>query len=285
MKTQTSKNAVWARGFLILPLIAVLCFGFSNKEMVAKEINTFPVEFTNAATLILEVDENGKIFLQKSELEIAELRKYLSNGSYTSYHIEVAENSSPFIMKDLIQLMAENKLQGSVATCSSKIDQQKATPEMIKEYNRLVKHYNSIPKEEFIMEQEVINRIMYIRSLMTPEQKAKAEKIKFDIPPPPPPAPVPAPGDTSAIEDVPPPPPVEDTVYPVPFKWIKTVPPPPPKPPSFQDLVEKEATFYYNGKEIAPEEAKKLVEDEKKVNVEITTIDGKTEVKITDKKK
>ena len=297
MKTQTSKSAVWAKGLLILPLIAVLCFGFSNKEMVEKEINAFPVESISAATLILEVDENGKIFLQKSEVEIAELRKYVSNRSYTSYHIEVAENSSPFIMKDLIQLMAENKLQGSVATCTSKIDQQKATPEMIKEHNKLVKHYNSIPKEEFKMEKEVINRIMYIRSLMTPEQKRNAEKITFDVPPPPPPAPAPHP-EMNADNIAPPPPPrapkpemnADNIAPPPPPRAPKpemnadNIAPPPP-PPSYKDLVERGATFYYNGKEIKPEEARKLVEVEKKVNVQISDFDGKPEVRLTDKEK
>lgn len=284
MKTQPSKSALWTRGLLILPLISLLFFSFSNKEIVEKEINSFSNESSNSNTLMLEVNESGKVFFQKNETEIEELQSYISNGSFTSYHIEIPENSESSITKDLIQLMVKNKLEGSVASCTSPhTEQDKASPEMIEEYNRLVKHYNSIPEEEFKIEQKVINRIMYIRSLMTPEQKKKAEKITFVVPPPPPPpAPAPLPIKAEPAPPVPPTPKV-DSQHPVPFQSIKDVPAP-PKPPSFEDLVNDEATFYYNGKEIKPEEAKILVEVEKQVNVQITKIDGKTEVNLTDKK-
>ena len=61
--------------------------------------------------------------------------------------------------------------------------------------------------------------------------------------------------------------------------------PPPPPPPSYKNLVERGATFYYNGKEIKPEEARKLVEVEKKVYVQISDFDEKPEVRLTDKEK
>jgi beta-lactamase regulating signal transducer with metallopeptidase domain len=37
MKTHTSKKAILARGLLILPLISLLFFSFSNKEIVEKK--------------------------------------------------------------------------------------------------------------------------------------------------------------------------------------------------------------------------------------------------------
>lgn len=290
MKTHTSNKTIWSRGFLVLPLISILFFSFSDKEIVEKEQNALVEESSNLTILLLEVDESESIYFQKSLIELAALRDHLSSGTYTSYHIEVAKNSSPRIIKDLIKLMAENNLEGSVATCSTtetlqdkatpemiveynslvndlnetgvikqrdldrieaihrmmtaeqkknsvqpkyKIEhakgdekdkqservQEKATPDMIKEYNSLVKQYNALPKEDFQMDQEVINRIMYIRSLMTPEQKEKAERIRFDVPPPPPPAPasapVPAPQSPPASQkknvDVPPAPPTQKT--------------------------------------------------------------------------
>ena len=129
---------------------------------------------------------------------------------------------------------------------------EKATPDMISEHNRLVKHYNSIPEEDFKMTQEQANRIMYIRSLMTAAQTNKAEKIKFEILPPPPPAP--------------------------------ETPPAPPAPPSFEKLLADDAIFYYKGKTIEPQKARELVEDQKKVNVEITYNNKeKPKVNLTDK--
>jgi bla regulator protein blaR1 len=150
---------------------------------------------------MLEVDNSGKVYFQKKETNLDELRKQINNGSYTSYHIEVAEKAPSSIMIDLRHLMAQNRLPGSVALCTTtETAQDKATPEMIAEYNRLVKYYNAMqnanPEGELQVKQEDINKIMAILGKMTPEQKKEAEQIKFDVPPPSPPAP-----DASAIEE------------------------------------------------------------------------------------
>lgn len=161
---------------------------------------------------------------------------------------------------------------------------EKATPEMINEYNRLVKHYNALPRDKDGVKQEDANRIMSILSSMTPEQKSKAEKIRFDVPPPPP-TPAPAPNEKLPA---PPPPPAKNK------DGLRELPAPPapnnanmkapPPPPNYADLVEKSASFYYNGNKITPEEARKLVEVEKKVNIQITDIDKNPIVRLTDKK-
>lgn len=248
MKKHTSRSIIWSKGLLILPLIAILFFSFSNKDIVKTDNNTVTGP-SNSHTLLLEVDENRKIIFQNKQVEVAELQKDISNKSYTSYHIEVAGNSESSIIKELIQLMAENNLEGSVATCATnEKDQEKATPKMIAEHNRLVKYYNSIPEEEFKMTQEDANRIMYIRSLMTSEQKNKSEKIKFEILPPPPPKPA-----------------------------------TPPSPPTFEKLLDDGAVFYYEGKTIDAQDARELME-EKKVNVKITYNNlERPVVKLTDK--
>ncbi|WP_418604634.1 M56 family metallopeptidase [Hwangdonia sp.] len=41
MKTQTSKKAFWLKGLLILPILAILIYGFSKKEIVEKEVASF----------------------------------------------------------------------------------------------------------------------------------------------------------------------------------------------------------------------------------------------------
>ncbi|APS38779.1 hypothetical protein [Salegentibacter sp. T436] len=51
---------------------------------------------------------------------------------------------------------------------------------------------------------------------------------------------------------------------------FEILPPPPPAPPSFEKLLADGATFYYQGNIIEPQKARELVEDQKKVNVEIT---------------
>ena len=247
MKTQTSKSTILVKSLLILPLISILFYSFINKEKVENDLNS--------TTLILEVDRIGQLLMHENKITIEELNKHIKENSFTSYHVEIVENSSPAILKDLIQLMAENKLKGSVATCTTNNkDQEKATPDMISEHNRLVKYYNSIPEEDFKMTQEHANRIMYIRSLMTATQRKKAEKIRFEILPPPPPAPV--------------------------------TPPTPPAPPSFEKLLADGAIFYYQEKTIEPQKARRLVEDQKKVNVHITyNNQEKPIVKLIDKER
>jgi beta-lactamase regulating signal transducer with metallopeptidase domain len=39
MKTHTSKRAIWFRSFLVLPLLAILIYGFSTKEVIAQELS------------------------------------------------------------------------------------------------------------------------------------------------------------------------------------------------------------------------------------------------------
>jgi hypothetical protein len=89
---------------------------------------------------------------------------------------------------------------------------------------------------------------------MTAAQRKKAEKIRFEILPPPPPAPA--------------------------------TPPTPPAPPSFEKLLVNGAIFYYQEETIEPQRARRLVEDQKKVNVHITyNNQEKPIVKLIDKKR
>ena len=44
MKSKTSKRATWLRTMLILPLIAVVLFSFTNREYIPIETDDFPEE-------------------------------------------------------------------------------------------------------------------------------------------------------------------------------------------------------------------------------------------------
>ncbi len=317
MKTKTSKKTIWARSLLLLPLAAGLLYGFSTKEVVIKEVIDSSPIFMSNEILELTVDEQGQIFMNNKKVSLSKIEN-IDWEKYTDYSINAAANAPKAIIQELVELIMAKRTEkeGKVTVCTygdsdgkenvlndifQQVSQEKATPEMVAEYNKLVKYYNSIPKDKRKVKQVDANRVMAILSRMTPEQKAKAEKINFDVPPPPPPAP--APKAEMNSEKIPPPPPPPPAPEAVPFKWIKNVPPPPPPasaleksvdvpqpptppaPPSFEELVKRGAVFYYNGKQIKPEEAKKLVEVEKKVNVQILDYDGKPEVRLSDKEK
>lgn len=78
MKTHTSKRAIWLRSLLILPLLSVLIYGFSTKEIVKKKIQSEIVkqkateaeiaEYNKLATKYNAVDIEKRI-IKKNDLE------------------------------------------------------------------------------------------------------------------------------------------------------------------------------------------------------------------------
>lgn len=295
MKTKTSKKTIWARVLFILPLLAGLLYGFSTKEVVEKNMQDSSILVGSYEILELKVDEKGQYFINNEKISLTEIEN-LEWKNYADFSINAAATAPPASIQELVDLIVTKRIEkeGKISVCTygesggddsvlndifKKVQQEKATPEMVAEYKKLVKYYNSLPKDKRNVKQEDANRIMAILSSMTSEQKSKAEKIKFDVPPPPPPAPAPAPKPEKNIGNVPAPP-----VPTVPLSGDGNIqPPPPPAPPTFEDLVEKGATFYYEFKEISPEEARKLVEVDKKVNVQITKTNGKSVVRLLDK--
>ena len=168
MKTQTPKWAIWARSLLVLPVAALLLYGFSTREVVERENKDLP----------------------KKE---------------------------------------------------SSLVQEKVTPEMLEEYNKLAKYYNSLSEEHSVVRMKDLDRMRYIYELMTPEQKKNAEPLPSIYPPPPPPPPAPP---VAGTETVPSPPPVP----PAPTVSGMEIPGPPPPPPSpvehIKELAAKGARFF-----------------------------------------
>ena len=68
---------------------------------------------------------------------------------------------------------------------STAIQEPKATPKQIKEYNTLAKEYNEQPQSQKIVKLKEVNRLNYLYKLMSPEQKSNAEQFP-DFPPMPP---------------------------------------------------------------------------------------------------
>jgi hypothetical protein len=73
MKTHTSKRAIWQRSILLLPLLSLLIYGFSTKEVVEKKLSKEEIK--------------TEIFQQKAtEAEIAEYNKLATK--YNAVDIE-----------------------------------------------------------------------------------------------------------------------------------------------------------------------------------------------------
>jgi biopolymer transport protein ExbD len=318
MKTQTSKNAILVRSFLLVPLLAGLFFSFSSREFVEKDIlqqiaekdvqiNPDKVVLDSvkfSEVIVIKILQNGNLVFNQKPTHLSSLssdiisrQNSLASGKKISRaYIETFSETPMSIITDVKEIIKKSgvseiylSIEGETVSKVEGIKtykklgntaQEKATPKMIAEYNKLVRYYNAMPKDKLNVKQEDAIKIMAILGRMTSKQKEKAEKINFNFPPPPPPSPAPAPEMNP--DNVPPPPPPAPQVS---SSEVQDQMPPPPPPSSYEDLVEKGAIFYYNGKEIKPEEARILVEVEKKVNVQILNYDGKPEVRLTDKEK
>ena len=305
MKTKTSKNRIWARSFLLLPVLAGLLYGFSTKEVVERnKSENSKIILQNNEILELVVDNEGLILMDQKIITLPELQK-IQKGKFTMVSINASTEAPQAIIEKLIQVIRSNGIS-KISICSpgdrdffnpvpTPGDQEKATPEMIAEYNKLVKYYNSLPPDKRVVKQEDANKIMFILSRMTAEQKKKAEKINFDVPPPL----APVPPLPKAIEGVPPPPPppapsadtIEITPDPVPFKWIKNVPAPTPPPPSpiesIKEWIDEGADFFYNGKAITDKEAMEIVQKNngKNLTVQIQENNSQKTIRLSDKKR
>lgn len=208
MKTNTSKGIIWSKGLLLLPLLALLLYSFSTSEVIEKEVsNAYSESLENSISnkMIFQdiatkkmVNEYNKLAqkynaLPKEERTITpeelgrmvyifdRMNKKQRDGAEKFPEIVIPENAPPPPMPS-----AQESLEGVVPPPPPPINPEVGHPapppaEMVAEYNKLVKHYNSLPQQPPIMKREDANRIMYIYSKMSSKQKQESEKLDFKI--------------------------------------------------------------------------------------------------------
>ena len=72
MKTQTSKQNLWIRSFILLPLLAILTFSFSNKQIVTNQQKATAKEITEYNQLAKKynlMSESGDFVVKREEKE------------------------------------------------------------------------------------------------------------------------------------------------------------------------------------------------------------------------
>ncbi len=285
MKTQTSKKTSWLRSLILLPLLTVLIYGFSEKITIEKLIPQIQ-KTTNNSQL-----KDVEIAINKSKTILLNGEKYVTLENLTEEVKKVVSIYSPDQLKNVkVWIQADGTLNmafitevkqeliktGIVRYKHTYTFQNKATLEQISEYNNLAKKYNAMSKDRFIVELKDVERIRYIYDLMTLPQRKKAEP--FPNFPPPPTAPKRVyQGEEQNI--IPPPP------APAPFvvhgKAIKDIPPPssPPNPlDHIIELAKKGATFYYEDDKISSDKAIEIVKKNKSTNIQIRDHDSKNSI-------
>ncbi|MBT8302459.1 MAG: M56 family metallopeptidase [Maribacter sp.] len=229
MKTQTSKKSIVLRSLLILPLFALLLFGFSEKKLVEipspVEI-TIPVteQVTAVKTIEIRITKKGEILVQNKLLtSLDDLKSQLQkiNTNLTKEQREnivrviiMPEAEPPMkLLKEIEAILIDYGVATIDVIGPEKFSNSKqqikvqggATKEQIEEYNALAKKYNAQPINERIIKKKELERLEYIYNIMTEKQKKKAVPFPECPPPPPPPtAPKIAEGKISATSPQPP---------------------------------------------------------------------------------
>lgn len=221
MKTHTSKRAAWLKTLILLPLLAVLVYGFSTTQKVEKislnsqmqndsEILLNSPEHLTARSISIEIlnesyfNVDGIKTMKKDLYRVLEsLHSDISKEQrdrIINIHVSskegIAYNDLVFIQKVATpygyhrivtpkEEIVRSKGNVPMVTESKKI-QERATKEEIAEYNTLAKKYNAIDIEKRIIKLKDLQRLELIYKKMTVEQKEAAQPFPECLPPPPP---------------------------------------------------------------------------------------------------
>ena len=237
MKTHPTKQAIWVRSLLLLPLLAVLIYSCSTNEEIEKPVDGVTDEKQLDKATPEMVAEYNRIAREYNPMEGISADYAKLRPIYDLMTAEQKAAAEPFPQPEIIEVVEDDE---EVIEVVEDTENRSATPAMIAEYNKLAKMYRS----EGITEANVneLDLLWYIYSIMTPEQRETAEMLP---PPPPPNIDFPLPTAPSSIKDLP-------------------APPPPPTPEeSIKAWHAEGAKFYFEGKEISVQDALDLMESDK----------------------
>lgn len=192
MKTKTSKASIWLRSLLVLPLIALTLYSFSNKIEIEKEEL---IQERHVESLDLYLNDDNELLKDNEVITFETIEKLFNANNNLEVAIKYNVNNKSIDSQTLLLKLREIGIK-KITVCSSKDvvsnptleNNQIATKEQIEAYNKLAKHYNSQPKDKRIIKRKDLKRLETLYGLMSHEQKKSVEAYP-NIPPPPPPPP------------------------------------------------------------------------------------------------
>ncbi|MEB8328627.1 hypothetical protein OO009_04600 [Flavobacteriaceae bacterium KMM 6897] len=297
MKTHTSKKALWLKSLLLLPLLALMLYSFSDKKIVELEQNMKSTEATTQSQVTVQsptiygqdieilINQNGQLLVNSFFVKMEDLSSFLSKynqelskeqRSQTVRSIITIDEDTP---KEVIQQVEAILTDYGVATINlvgnddSPVQEKGATKAEIKEYNALARKYNSKAKGKYEIEMRDMSRLKQLYDRMTLEQKASAEPFP-NIPPPP----APMASTPSPVAPVSP-------VSPVTHVDAAHRAPTSSKVYSYaKELAQKDAQFYYEDKKITSIKGLEIIKSQSNIIVEtLPWTNKKPEVKIYSK--
>ena len=227
MKTQTSKKAIWLKCALLIPLMTMLLYSFSTKEILEiRKIEKVTIKEDYPQEVIVEdieqekindsrnqniptqeisiaINKKGQLLVNVDLVKIEDLKSHLQkyNQGLTKEQREQSVRAIISVEKetpdDIIKQVDAILMDYGVATIDIKgptrhQNQVGATKTEIQEFNTLAKKYNAQPQETRVIPLKDLKTLENIYGSMTDDQKEQAQPFP-ECPPPPPPAPVPAP--------------------------------------------------------------------------------------------
>jgi len=304
MKTHTSKKAIWLRSLLLLPLVALMLYGFSNKQTVVKEIEQIETKEANIKKASKEqlaqfnklAKKYNAIAIEDRKIPITDLE--ILEDIYRLMTTKQKEGAQPFpecylenkigrydtYAKDFMEGAQKNGKNAFVIMISVNNVTLNGKPSGIKTFkddlNAVTKGWNESDFNKALPSILISkNSENFLKKLEVEFQKTDYAQHKKGatllIPPPPAPETPQAPkkviksvNDTDANMPPPPPAPKLDgkRIYPAPA-------PPPPNPNLVEYIKELEkngATFYIGPHKYSAEEAIKMVQKSKDASIDVS---------------
>ncbi len=209
MKTKTSKKIVWIKSLILLPLIAVLMYSFSEKIIIKeapkkaiqdqfyklnkKNYVANSKQETHIPNIFVTINKNKDILINHENYATIEslkneidriLKDYAPNQiSSVKVIIEADKSLKMGVIFEIESKIREATiLKRELKLVDATYEQENATPEELVEYNKLATLYNNQPQDKRIIKLKDLNRLEYIFNKMTVKQKENAEPFP-DCPP------------------------------------------------------------------------------------------------------
>ncbi|MEM0518235.1 M56 family metallopeptidase [Aequorivita flava] len=122
MKIHTSKRAIWLRSLLILPILSLLIYGFSTKEVLAKvsEKNTI-ITTDTIEDIRIVIDKDSQLTLNGFSVDFEDLKSEINKRNthltaeqkqkYISATVGFYKNDDKVLAKNIIEILYANNLR------------------------------------------------------------------------------------------------------------------------------------------------------------------------------
>jgi len=185
MNTHTSKKSIWLRSLLILPVLALLLYGFAERDQVEREIIVPEI-------IELYLNEDGELLLEDKVITFEEIETLYKQDSKLQVSIKIYPDANVDLAKDITLKLREIGIK-KMMVCTSRVaefqnySQEKASDKEVAAYNawakKLKEKFKNLPESEKIegfpvlLNDEEFKYFSSIYDKMSSDQLKAAESI------------------------------------------------------------------------------------------------------------